>query len=112
MVVIGWFTAPYMVRVLFERGAFTPNETAQVATVLRWGLLQVPVYGFTLTLVNALASSRRYGVFIVSGGVSVVVKLVALMTLIPLMQLNGLVLSAAAVYLATAILFAVAIRRG
>ena len=109
---IGWFASPYMVRILFERGAFTSNETAQVSTVLQWGLLQVPAYGFTLTLVNALASSRRYGVFIVSGVVGIVVKLVALLTLLPLMHLNGLVLSAAAVYLATAILFAVAIKRG
>jgi peptidoglycan biosynthesis protein MviN/MurJ (putative lipid II flippase) len=108
---IGWIASPYMVKILFERGAFTSNETAQVSTVLQWGLLQVPAYGFTLTLVNALASSRRYGIFILSGVVGIVVKLVALLTLLPLMQLNGLVLSAAAVYLATSILFAVAIKR-
>ncbi|MCB1224358.1 MAG: polysaccharide biosynthesis C-terminal domain-containing protein [Verrucomicrobiales bacterium] len=36
--------APWVVRLLFERGAFTPEDTARVAAVLRVLVFQVPFY--------------------------------------------------------------------
>lgn len=35
--------APWGVSVLFWRGAFTAENTAAAAHVLRWGLLQLPL---------------------------------------------------------------------
>lgn len=36
--------APWVVRVLFERGAFTHEDTLRVAEVVRFGALQIPFY--------------------------------------------------------------------
>src|SRR3546814_4132080 len=41
---VGWLLAPWGVALLFERGAFTADDTVVVAQVLRWGLLQMPFY--------------------------------------------------------------------
>ena len=34
---MGWLLAPWGVSVLFQRGAFTAENTQAVAQVLRWG---------------------------------------------------------------------------
>src|SRR5690606_7561848 len=36
---VGWLLAPWLVQLVFERGAFTAEDTARVAGVMRWGLL-------------------------------------------------------------------------
>lgn len=36
--------APWMVRILFERGAFGPQDTQRVAEVLRYAAFQIPFY--------------------------------------------------------------------
>ncbi|MHB1083198.1 MAG: murein biosynthesis integral membrane protein MurJ [Prosthecobacter sp.] len=38
------FFAPWIVRILFERGAFGPHDTQRVAEVLRYAALQIPFY--------------------------------------------------------------------
>src|SRR5690606_21427272 len=43
-VLAGWWLAPWLVSLLFERGAFTAQDTVAVAHVLRWGMLQLPFY--------------------------------------------------------------------
>ena len=59
-VAVGWLLAPWGVSVLFQRGAFTAENTEAVAHVLRWGLLQLPFYFGVLILVQLLASQNRY----------------------------------------------------
>lgn len=102
---IGWITAPWIVGLLFERGTFTTSDTGRVAAVLRYALIQVPFYAFALTLVNLIASQKKYGILLASGLVGLVVKISTAAILIPVMKLEGLVLSAALVYLANATLF-------
>lgn len=36
--------APFVIRLLFERGSFTPEDTQRVAEVLRFAALQIPFY--------------------------------------------------------------------
>lgn len=36
--------APWVIRLLFERGSFTPEDTQRVAEVLRYAALQIPFY--------------------------------------------------------------------
>src|SRR5690606_9931984 len=55
---VGWLLAPWGVALLFERGAFTADNTMIVAQVLRWGLLQMPFYFGVLILVQLLASQN------------------------------------------------------
>src|SRR3546814_7894339 len=57
---LGWLLASWGVALLFERGAFTAQNTEAVAQVLRWGLLQLPFYFGVLILVQLLASQNRY----------------------------------------------------
>lgn len=38
------FLAPWIVRILFERGAFGPQDTQRVAEVLRYAAFQIPFY--------------------------------------------------------------------
>lgn len=57
---LGWWLSPWAVALLFERGAFGPQDTEAVAEVVRWGLLQLPFYFGVLMLVQLLASQQRY----------------------------------------------------
>jgi putative peptidoglycan lipid II flippase len=102
---VGWVAAPWAVSLLFERGAFTVQDTAHVSVIFRYALVQVPFYAFSLTLVNLMASQRRYGTLLVSGVVGICTKIGAAAMLVPLMQLEGLVLSTTFVYAANAMLF-------
>jgi putative peptidoglycan lipid II flippase len=44
VVAFGWPLAPWGIELLFQRGAFTAEDTAVVAELFRYGLLQVPFY--------------------------------------------------------------------
>lgn len=57
---LGWLCAPWLVRLLFERGAFDAVATQQVSEVLRWSLVQVPFYFAGMVLMQLLASWRQY----------------------------------------------------
>lgn len=105
VVAVGWMAAHSGVGLLFERGAFTASDSGRVATVLQYALIQIPFYAYALTLVNLMASQKKYRALLVSGVVGVLVKIPATAVLVSFMQLRGLVLSAALVYLSSAILF-------
>lgn len=52
--------APWGVALVYERGAFTAENTQTVTHVLRWGMVQMPFYFAVLILVQLLASQNRY----------------------------------------------------
>jgi peptidoglycan biosynthesis protein MviN/MurJ (putative lipid II flippase) len=54
------FAAPLIVRVLFQRGAFTAVDTEHVAVLLRWFTLQLAPAFATLVLMQMAASEGRY----------------------------------------------------
>ena len=95
---LGWLLAPWGVKLLFERGTFTSTDTANVAMLLRYGLVQLPFYVASLVLVSLQASEGRYGLLLVSGILGLAVKTGASFALLSLMGIGGLVLSSAAVY--------------
>jgi putative peptidoglycan lipid II flippase len=112
VVVVGALTAPWVVGLLFERGAFTAENTNQVSTVFQYALIQVPFYAFALTLVNLMASQKKYGTLLLSGMIGIIVKIASVAILAPLMLLDGIVLSTSFVYLANALLFYYYTRKG
>jgi peptidoglycan biosynthesis protein MviN/MurJ (putative lipid II flippase) len=71
---IGWGLMPWAVEVLFERGAFTANDTANVSQIARVGLLQLPFYFGSIVMVQFLAASGRFGVIAASATVNLVSK--------------------------------------
>lgn len=107
--VVGMITAPFIVEMLFERGAFTQENTHVVATLLRYCLIQVPFYFSGLVLVSALASAKRYSIIALSGSLNLLFKVVIAYLLVEPFHLTGLVISTAAMYaLTTGLLYALA----
>jgi peptidoglycan biosynthesis protein MviN/MurJ (putative lipid II flippase) len=98
VVVIGWIFAPWGVKVLFERGAFNAADTLRVATVLRWGLLQLPCYFGVLILVQLLASQNRYRVMAAIAVANFALKAVLNLVLAPSMGASGIMLATACMY--------------
>jgi len=101
----GWLGAHWFVKLLFERGEFSPQDTVQVAEVLRYSLFQIPFYAFSVTLANLMASQKRYWVLCASSLNAVLVKFIAATILLPRFGLEGLVISTAIVYMANSLLF-------
>jgi putative peptidoglycan lipid II flippase len=90
---LGWWLAPTMVHLLFERGAFTSTDAAAVTHILRFGLGQLPFYFASLVLVSMLTSQLRYAAICVVAIVNVLVKLVANSVFVPTFGVSGLMIS-------------------
>jgi peptidoglycan biosynthesis protein MviN/MurJ (putative lipid II flippase) len=56
-----WWGAPWIVKLLFERGAFDAEATTAVTEVFRWGLSRLPFYFAGLVFVQLLVSQRGFG---------------------------------------------------
>lgn len=95
---VGWAAAPWGVSLLFERGAFTAEDTAIVAQVLRWGLLQMPFYFGVLILVQLLASQNRYRIMAAIAVANFAVKAILNPILAPLMGPSGIMLATSIMY--------------
>jgi peptidoglycan biosynthesis protein MviN/MurJ (putative lipid II flippase) len=103
--ILGAFLAPWVVRILFERGAFSASDTLNVANIFRYSLLQIPLYAFGLTLVNLFASQKKYIILLISGALGLIVKCISTMLLVPNFGLEGLMISSAIVYFINACFF-------
>lgn len=95
---IGWFLAPWGVALLFQRGAFTAENTQTVAHVLRWGLLQLPFYFGVLILVQLLASQNRYRIMAAIAIANFALKAVMNSVLAPVMGVAGIMLATSVMY--------------
>lgn len=98
VVLAGWWLAPWIVSLLFERGAFTAQDTLAVAEVLRWGLLQLPFFFGVLILVQLLASQNRYGWMAAIAVVNFLVKAAMNAVLAPRMGVAGIMLATSLMY--------------
>ncbi|MYN14614.1 hypothetical protein GSY71_15855 [Pusillimonas sp. TS35] len=97
----GWLLAPWGVALLFERGAFTAQDTVVVAGVLRWGMLQLPFYFGVLILVQLLASQNRYGIMAAIAVANFAVKALMNDLLAPQMGPQGIMLATSIMYAAS-----------
>ena len=96
---MGWLLAPWGVSVLFQRGAFTAENTQAVAQVLRWGLLQLPFYFGVLILVQLLASQNRYRLMSGIAVANFALKAALNAVLAPRMGAAGIMLATSLMYL-------------
>ena len=111
-VAVGWVLAPWGVSVLFQRGAFTAENTEAVAHVLRWGLLQLPFYFGVLILVQLLASQNRYRIMAAIAVGNFALKAALNTVLAPKMGAAGIMLATSLMYvLSYACYLVVALRR-
>jgi putative peptidoglycan lipid II flippase len=57
---VSYFLAPYIITLLFQRGAFTSEDTANVTLIFRTGLIQLPFSFGALVIIQLLVSEARY----------------------------------------------------
>ncbi|MFN3388347.1 MAG: murein biosynthesis integral membrane protein MurJ [Allosphingosinicella sp.] len=96
--VVGWLLAPWAVSLVFERGAFTAEDSAAVAYVLRAALLQLPFYFGGLAVVQWYAASNRHHVLLWVACLALAVKVSMNALLIEPLGLAGLMVATAAMY--------------
>lgn len=108
---IGYLLAPWAVRLLFERGAFTAEDTQVVTGVLRYALPQLPFYFSAMVLVSYTLSERRFKLIFWSGGIGLIAKVAGNALLVPSLGIYGISLAATFVYGANAMFFYRAIGR-
>lgn len=94
----GWILAPWAIGLLFERGAFAASDTAAVAGIFRYGIMQVPFYFAAMALVSLLISQRRYKMLAMISVANFSVKVFSLVILTPAMGIKGVALSDAVMY--------------
>ena len=102
---LGWLLTPLAVRLIFERGAFTAEDTDRVAGVVRFGLSQLPFYFSGIVLVQLCASLGLYRLIVHSSLIAVAVKLATGFALGAWLGVRGITLSTGLMYLATATYF-------
>lgn len=108
---VAWWIAPFVVDLLFKRGAFSERDAEAVTHVFRYSLVQLPAYFFGIVLVSCAASQRLYGAIFWSGLIGLAAKVLANAMLIPSFGLNGITLAWTVAYLANAIFFWAILRR-
>ena len=96
--VLAWAFAPWLVDVLFNRGAFTDNDVVVVSEVLRYGLVQIPFYFGGVVLTSLIAAQRRYVVLAGVAAACLGVKVLANLALVPALGINGLALATGFMY--------------
>ena len=97
--IISWWLAPWIVKLLFERGAFTARNTEAVTEVFRYGLAQIPFFFPALALVALLASHGKHNLIAISGSTNLFVKTGANYVLVPIMGINGIMIATGIMYM-------------
>lgn len=97
-----WAAAPYLVRLLFERGAFSPAASALVTQSLRYGLLQLPPYFAGIALVQWFAATDRFRAIALITSAALLAKVTLNVILAPRLGVPGIMLSTAGMYAITA----------
>jgi peptidoglycan biosynthesis protein MviN/MurJ (putative lipid II flippase) len=100
-----WIGAPWFVEVIFERGAFSAENTKEVATLLRFSAFQLPFFGFSVALAQVLTSDARWTILLISGVIGILIKIISSSVLTPILDVQGLALSNMFVYLANSVFF-------
>lgn len=102
---VSWWLAPWAVNLLFERGAFTAQDTDVVTEVFRYGLTQVPFYFAGLVFVSYLSSRGLYVWIFWSGVIGLCFKLFANALLIPVYGIGGINVATALMYVTNFLFF-------
>jgi len=100
-----WLLSPWVVELLFQRGAFTAQDTAVVAKVLRYGLAQLPFYFSGLVFVSYLSSRGLYVWILWSGVIGLCSKLLGNELFIPVYGIGGIVFATAFMYASNFVFF-------
>lgn len=96
--VLAWICAPTIIRLLYQRGAFTVADTRGVVSVFSFALVQIPFYFGGLVLTAQLAASNCYRFITVIGVVILIAKPILNWLLIPTLGPSGIMLATGMMY--------------
>ncbi|MEN3001827.1 MAG: lipid II flippase MurJ [Armatimonadota bacterium] len=96
---IGWLASEVVVRLIYERGAFTSEDTIVVTAVLRMLCLQFPVYMGWIVVFYWLASQLAYRTLFKASTLVLFTKILTAWVLSGFYGLAGLALSTTIMYL-------------
>lgn len=88
----------WLVRVLFERGAFTAEDTVLVSTIQRMYLLQIPFYVLGVVGVRLLVAMSRNHLVTIMSVVNLLVNVVGNLVFMRWFGVSGIALSTSLVY--------------
>lgn len=94
----GSLLAPWGVRVLFERGAFTHQDTLVVSHLLRIGLWQLPFYIASMVLIQWMVIRRRFRLVFLTWTIGIPAKLLVVFSFLPRYGMDAVMYSIVAMY--------------
>jgi peptidoglycan biosynthesis protein MviN/MurJ (putative lipid II flippase) len=100
-----------LVGLLYEHGRFSAQDREQVATLLRYGMLQMPAFLAGTVLVTALAASRGGALLALAAGTGLVAKLALSAALVAWQGIAGLLLATARMYTLSTVMVWAALKR-
>ncbi len=106
-----YFGSEFIVRTLFERGAFGPADTKIVAAVQRMCVLQVPFYVARVLMMRLISSLQGNSILLWSAGLSMIVNVALDYVLMREMGIAGIALSTTGVYLFSFVFCWIALNR-
>jgi putative peptidoglycan lipid II flippase len=106
---VAWFAEP-MIRLLFERGAFTREDTIAAAVVQGYLAVQIPFYILVMIGFRLLSALDGYGIILRIGALNLVLNIAGNLALMPYLGVAGIALSTSLVYVVAAVVTFAAIR--
>jgi putative peptidoglycan lipid II flippase len=104
------FVSEPLVRLLFERGAFTSETTTAVSSVQLWLLPQIPFYALTMLGARVLSALDGNQIMLRIGVLNLGVKVLGNYALMRWFGVDGIAMATSVVYLVTAAATLLAIR--
>lgn len=95
---LAWAIAPYGVRLLFQRGAFTEEDAVAVTMVFRYGLLQLPFFFAGLVLISNLLSLGLRHWVAMTGLTLFFTKVAGNYFLVPFFGIKGIAIATSIMY--------------
>jgi putative peptidoglycan lipid II flippase len=100
-----------LVRIVFQRGAFTADDTKVVSHVLAFLSLQIPFYILVILGLRLISALKRNFVLMVIAGVNMALNVILNLILMRYMSVAGIALSTSCVYLVSWVLVYASISR-
>lgn len=95
---IAWNCAGYIIKILYQRGAFHASDTQEVAAIFQLGVLRLPFYFAGLVFFQLLASMRLFLVVVLINLSCVVIKYPLNLFLVGHFGTSGINFSTAVMY--------------
>ncbi|BFU93739.1 MAG: putative lipid II flippase MurJ [Nitrospira sp.] len=98
-----WYFSEAIVRLVFERGAFTAADTTVVASVQAMASIQIPFYLVGTLIVRAISAVKRNDILLISAALSLPIDVLLNYAFMKVMGVAGIALSTSLVYLGSSL---------